>query len=447
MAVGSDDAEESASGTVTLANADLELVFDGSNQTVGLRFTGVGIAKGATISNAYIQFKVDETSSEATTLTIQGEASDNATTFTKTGQKVSLRPRTSAAVTWSPSAWTTVAEVGPNQRTSNISGVIQEIVNRGGWTSGNSLAIIVTGSGRRVAESFEGDAAGAPLLHVEIGPPPANQPPNVDAGPDQTVALLNGASLDGTASDDGLPNPPGMTETTWSKASGPGTVTFADERAVDTTASFSTSGTYVLRLTADDGALISSDDTTVTVLDAGPSVTFEVRVTLGTDDAEENAAGSVTRTSADLDLVTDGTSVQTVGMRFNTVTIPKGATIDRAYVQFKVDETSSGGTSLTIQGQASDNAETFAKTTKGISSRPRTAAAVSWSPPAWNTVGQAGLDQRTLDLSAVVQEIVSRTGWMSGNSLAIIVTGSGTRVAESFEGDSAGAPLLHVEYR
>lgn len=54
--------------------------------------------------------------------------------------------------------------------------------------------------------------------------------------------------------------------TTWSKTSGPGVVTFANANAVDTTATFSTTGTYVLRLTAADGLTTSSDTMTVTVL-------------------------------------------------------------------------------------------------------------------------------------------------------------------------------------
>ena len=40
-------------------------------------------------------------------------------------------------------------------------------VNRPGWAGGNSLVILVTGSGERTAESFNGVAAAAPLLHVE----------------------------------------------------------------------------------------------------------------------------------------------------------------------------------------------------------------------------------------------------------------------------------------
>ncbi len=96
---------------------------------------------------------------------------------------------------------------------------------------------------------------------------PVNQAPVVNAGTDQTITLPAGASLDGTVSDDGLPEPPGAVSTTWSQVSGPGTVTFANASAVDTTATFSAAGTYVLRLTADDSLLSTSDEVTITVLE------------------------------------------------------------------------------------------------------------------------------------------------------------------------------------
>ena len=66
---------------------------------------------------------------------------------------------------------------GPAQRSPDIAATIQEVVNRPGWTSGNALALIITGSGRRTAESHDGDAAGAPLLHVEYAYPIAGDPP------------------------------------------------------------------------------------------------------------------------------------------------------------------------------------------------------------------------------------------------------------------------------
>ena len=57
-----------------------------------------------------------------------------------------------------------------------------------------------------------------------------------------------------------------------------------------------------------------------------------------------------------------------------------GAVIANAYVQFRVDEASSGATSLTIRGQAADDTLSFTSAKKNVSSRPRTAAAVPWSP-------------------------------------------------------------------
>ena len=99
----------------------------------------------------------------------------------------------------------------------------------------------------------------------------ANVAPQVSAGIDQTVELPNPAILDGTVADDGLPNPPGNVTTTWGMASGPatGVVTFADALSVDTTASFSIDGVYVLRLTANDGEFAPFDEITVTVNPGG----------------------------------------------------------------------------------------------------------------------------------------------------------------------------------
>jgi len=73
--------------------------------------------------------------------------------------------------------------------------------------------------------------------------------------------------LDATVSDDDLPDPPAAVTVLWTKTSGPGTVSFADDEAVDTSATFSEAGTYVLRLTADDGDLDAYDEVTVTVID------------------------------------------------------------------------------------------------------------------------------------------------------------------------------------
>ena len=171
IVAGSDDAEENAAGGINLASSDLELVFDTSLQTVGLRFGNVTIDREATIATAYVQFQAKETQGEATTLVIQGQAADQAATFASTSGNISARPRTSAQVTWTPPAWTSVGETGANERTPELKSVIQEIVNRGAWVSGNALALLITGIGHRTARSFEGSAAGAALLHIEVASP------------------------------------------------------------------------------------------------------------------------------------------------------------------------------------------------------------------------------------------------------------------------------------
>jgi len=90
-----------------------------------------------------------------------------------------------------------------------------------------------------------------------------NMPPCANAGPDQTVATTS-ANLSGSAVDDGDPSSGSLTKT-WSKVSGPGTVTFGNASSLTTSASFSLPGVYVLRLTANDSQLQGSDDVTITV--------------------------------------------------------------------------------------------------------------------------------------------------------------------------------------
>ena len=169
VAASSDDAEETSSGSMRLANEDLDLVYDGSNQTVGIRFNGVTIPHGATIQNAYVQFEVRDVASSATSLTIRGEYGDNPPTFTSSSGNISNRSRTAASTSWSPPAWNTDDEAGPNQKTPNLSAIVQEVVSRPGWASGNSLVIIITGTGSRSAKAWDYESGvGGPRIHIEF---------------------------------------------------------------------------------------------------------------------------------------------------------------------------------------------------------------------------------------------------------------------------------------
>jgi len=170
---GRDDAEQNlADGTVHTGSSDLEIVddnFDFGMQTVGVRFRNIPLTAGQTISKAYIQFTADPILgySSSVTFTIQGEAADYSSAFTTAAYDISSRTKTTASVSWSPAAWTAGA-AGAAEQTADITSILNEIIARPGWNANNAISLIFTGaSGIRRAESYEGGAAKAPVLHIE----------------------------------------------------------------------------------------------------------------------------------------------------------------------------------------------------------------------------------------------------------------------------------------
>jgi hypothetical protein len=164
------------------------------------------------------------------------------------------------------------------------------------------------------------------------------------------------------------------------------------------------------------------------------------------DDAEERAT-STNLKSSDLDITLDANVAQAaIGIRFTNLTIPKNATVTNAYIQFTVDKPTSTATSITIKGENVDDAATFTTADNAITGRSKTTQSVSWSPPAWNTAGAAGVNQRTPNLSAIVQAVVNRSGWAAGNDMSMILTGTGERDAESWDTTGTNHPKLVVEW-
>jgi len=216
IATGMDDMEESSTGNI-LANVnstDIELVNDISTsagiQTVGLRFINLNIPQGALISNAYIQFTCDEISTDACNLTISGENVDNSAAFTTANFNISNRTKTTARVNWVPSAWSTLNEAGINQRTPNISTIIQEIVWRTGYVSTGAISLIFNGTGARITDSYNGSPAQAAVLYVTYTIPTVNQPPVVSitnplnnatfTAPATILISANATDIDGSIS-------------------------------------------------------------------------------------------------------------------------------------------------------------------------------------------------------------------------------------------------------
>jgi hypothetical protein len=117
----------------------------------------------------------------------------------------------------------------------------------------------------------DGELSASDQLMVTVATT-TNKAPTVNSGADRSIILTGSTALTATVSDDGLPSPPGTLTLSWTRVSGTGSVTFSAPNAATTNASFSIAGVYVIRLTASDGALNTSDDVTVTVLPVPPLV-------------------------------------------------------------------------------------------------------------------------------------------------------------------------------
>ena len=502
----SDDAEEEvAGGRMDLNSSDLELCTDGVSQWVGLRFNNLNIPQGANIVSAYLQFEVDESNNDdPCNLTIYGQASDNAATFTAADFDISSRPRTAGSVAWSPPNWASVSDAGPAQQTPGLSAIVQEIVNRSSYSANSSIAFIIEGTGRRVAESFDGPAGGPQLCIDYFDTPPVYDCPSLSAyfgdacddGDNTTIndTVDNDCNCAGTptactgigdSDGDGVCTGADCDDSDPSVSTQPGDVCDDGDPATINDmldANCNCSGTLnpCTNIGDNDGDGICAD---VDCNDNDPNSTAQVGapcddgnpgtvgetiqedcscgggsstptlscsiISTSSDDAEEELAGAVDLNSSDLELATDPRSgLQMVGMRFNGLNIPQGAVITSAFIQFGVDESvNDNPCNITIYGQAADNGTTFSGTDFDISGRPRTSTSVSWAPQEWVSVGDAGPAQQTPDLSAIIQEIVDRNGFTSNSSVVVLMDGSGRRTAESADGGSPQlAPELCVEY-
>ena len=169
------------------------------------------------------------------------------------------------------------------------------------------------------------------------------------------------------------------------------------------------------------------------------ATTTNLRIPLpsNADDAEEGNSGLDKRGKA-LDFSQRG---QTVALRFTSVKIPQGARIKSATISFTAIAADSAPVKLQVRAEDSDNAAAFGGSVKA---RAKTSAVASWNPKPW----RKGLATRTWDLSSVVQEVVSRRGWQSGNALAFYVTGDRNvkRSAYARDKSSGRTPILKIAF-
>jgi hypothetical protein len=172
-----------------------------------------------------------------------------------------------------------------------------------------------------------------------------------------------------------------------------------------------------------------------------------VSVNADADDAEQDqSTGRVNLNSTGLEMVDDAGIKQTIGLRFADVTMPAGMHIQNATIEFTARAQDTARTDLTFYGQASDRPFSFSDADNDVWERPRTLASVQWDDiPTWLRTSPRTRYQ-TPDLSTIVQEIVDRPGWVSGNSLVFLIDGSGRRTAYAHDHTLQDPPLLSILY-
>jgi hypothetical protein len=235
----------------------------------------------------------------------------------------------------------------------------------------------------------------------------------------------------------------------------------------------STAGSHTLNLwgresdTLIDGIYITQDPGTIpggvsVGIPSTGNTPFTQRILTANSDVEEVDAdrgvgeyvGMMDLGSSDLEVNTssDDWGSGYFGLRYTNVTIPQGATIVSAKIQFHVDDNDVGGSTpvtATFRGEDADNAAAFSATDFDLTNRTQTSASVDWAIPTWAAAHDEGANQLSAELNTIVQEIVDRPGWASGNALVLMKlgwTGSGERTAESYNEEPAAAPELQITY-
>jgi hypothetical protein len=136
-------------------------------------------------------------------------------------------------------------------------------------------------------------------------------------------------------------------------------------------------------------------------------------------------------------------SDNTAGYQFSSFTVPRDSTIVTAALSANIQATQGSDWSLRVYGEASDSCANF--TTSWPASRTLTAANVTWSIPAgtgWKI---------SADIAPVIQEVITRSSWSSGNNLCLIVKDNQTTAntyqdAYSYDADTGKAAKLSLNY-
>ena len=172
--------------------------------------------------------------------------------------------------------------------------------------------------------------------------------------------------------------------------------------------------------------------------EAGNTLTFAVKASSDDYEVDRGKAGS-----GDLEFGINGSLPQTVGIRFDDVTIPQGRTIERAFIRFEAEESEGTPVDLVIEIEDTENAATYADNDTP-DDRVYATDDFLWSDvEAW-TEGEA---YETPNLAALIEQVIGDDGIQDG-ALAFRVNGTaanaGGRSAHSLDGNGDEPELVIV---
>ena len=133
----SDDAEEYQSGQTTIDETFIDM--DGGYKWGGMRYTGIAINQKDSITSAKLTLRVYPNEDDPN-LDIYCEDADDASTFSTDNYNISNRTRTANYVNW------TETDIGSGIKdTPDLISIVQEVIDRTGWGTGNDIVFIFDG--------------------------------------------------------------------------------------------------------------------------------------------------------------------------------------------------------------------------------------------------------------------------------------------------------------
>jgi type IV pilus assembly protein PilY1 len=141
IASAADDIEEASPAHPSLSNGTMieNDSLDNINH-LGLRFQGVAIPQGATITSAYLLMTARSDTNSVASTTIKAVSSDDMLSWSFADFDVSSQATVPNTVVWNQDEWIT----DRTYKSQDISAVIQDVVNQAGWDEDNSIGIITT---------------------------------------------------------------------------------------------------------------------------------------------------------------------------------------------------------------------------------------------------------------------------------------------------------------